>query len=93
MADEQSHRNFTSEQSHRNFTGEVLVSTIQKSISLEDLAEKIDAIGNQMDWLCTNLASLFTFAQQMGNNGGGIRGMLNLLKGLPAMEGNDNNAG
>lgn len=49
-------------------------------VTVETLAQKLDALGAQMDWLCTNLQSLFVFVQQVGQNGGGLRGMMHLLK-------------
>lgn len=42
--------------------------------------EKLDRIGAQLNWLVENLSSLFVFAQQLGNNGGGIMGLLKGMK-------------
>lgn len=56
---------------------------VSEQITLESVAAKLDAIGAQMDWLCENLAQLFGFVQQMGANGGGIRGMMKLLNQAP----------
>lgn len=55
-------------------------------LTLDDLAKRLDLIGQQMNWLCENLASLFGFVNQMATNGGGIRGMMKALKqqeGMP----------
>jgi len=54
-----------------------------KPITLADLAQRMDALGQQMNWLCENLTSLFAFVNQMGQNGGGIRGMLSMLRQGP----------
>ena len=51
--------------------------------SLEELGQKMDVLGQQMNWLCENLASLFTFVNQMGTSGGGIRGIMHMLKQGP----------
>lgn len=45
--------------------------------------QKLDVIGQQMNWLCENMQSLFLFVQQMSSNGGGIRGIMNALKSAP----------
>lgn len=48
--------------------------------------EKLDRIGAQLNWLCENLSSLFAFATQLGNNGGGIMGLLKGMKqGVPQL--------
>jgi anti-sigma regulatory factor (Ser/Thr protein kinase) len=66
---------------------DVKVIEVEYEITNEVLAAKIDKLGAQMDWLCENLASLFTFAQQLGSNGGGIRGLMSLMKqGGPALK-------
>lgn len=52
-------------------------------ITLESLAHRLDALGKQMDWLCENMQSLFLFVQTVGQNGGGIRGMLQTLRHAP----------
>jgi hypothetical protein len=52
-------------------------------VTLEDLGHRMDVLGQQMNWLCENLTSLFTFVNQMGQSGGGIRGMLAMLKQGP----------
>jgi len=53
------------------------------NVTNEELARRLDVLGQQMNWLCENLTSLFTFVNQMGQNGGGIRGMLSLLRQGP----------
>lgn len=53
---------------------------VRPAVTLDDLANKLDALGKQMDWLVENLASLFMFVNQMGQNGGGIRGLMKTLK-------------
>lgn len=68
-----------------------------QAVSNEDIAQKLDALGEQMNWLCENLSSLFEFVSQMGASGGGLRGVLSLLKSSPpelqVRQGVDNNAG
>ena len=58
--------------------------------TLDDLARRMDVLGNQMNWLCENLTSLFTFVNQMGKSGGGIRGLMTMLKAGPPPELNTN---
>jgi len=68
--------------------------SIQEEITLEVLAERLDkvvealnSLGAQSNWMCENLNELFQFVQAIGNNGGGIRGMMQLLKqGPPALK-------
>ena len=57
-----------------------------KSVTLDDLAQRMDVLGQQMNWLCENLQSLFSFVNAMGNNGGGIRGLMKTLKQQEALE-------
>ena len=57
-----------------------------KPVTLEDLAQRMDVLGNQMNWLCENLTSLFAFVNQMGQSGGGIRGLMHMLKQGPPTE-------
>jgi hypothetical protein len=49
-------------------------------MTLEDLGKRMDALGQQMNWLCENLASLFAFVNTMSSNGGGIRGLMKTIK-------------
>jgi len=56
---------------------------------IDTLSEKIDLIGQQNDWLCENLQSLFLFVQQVGSNGGGIRGLLSAMKQGPSLTTNE----
>jgi hypothetical protein len=56
------------------------------NVTLEDLATRMDMFGEQMNWLCENLQSLFAFVNQVGASGGGIRGLLAATKGgVPAV--------
>ena len=57
-----------------------------KEVTLDELASKLDVLGQQMNWLCENLTSLFAFVQQMSSNGGGIRGLMHMLKQGPPAE-------
>ena len=52
-------------------------------VTLEELGHRMDVLGQQMNWLCENLTSLFTFVNQMGQSGGGIRGLMHMLKQGP----------
>lgn len=61
-----------------NLSGEK--EEVKEEVTLESLAARMDALGKQMDWLCENLSSLFVFVSQMGQNGGGIRGLMAMLK-------------
>jgi hypothetical protein len=45
----------------------------------------MDMFGEQMNWLCENLQSLFLFVNQMGANGGGIRGLMKAMKETPEL--------
>ena len=55
-------------------------------VTLNDLAIRMDMFGEQMNWLCENLQSLFAFVNQIGSSGGGIRGLLAATKsGVPAV--------
>lgn len=51
--------------------------------TLEEVSKKLDMIGNQMNWMCENLVALFGFVQQVSNNGGGIRGIMQAMKQAP----------
>jgi len=67
------------------------VDTVETTVTLDDLAKRIDILGQQMNWLCENLQSLFGFVNAMSNNGGGVRGLMKALKeqqapGMSAME-------
>jgi hypothetical protein len=53
--------------------------------TLETLSVRLDIIGRQLDWLCENMAGMFSFVQTTAQNGGGIRGMLKSLKDAPVM--------
>lgn len=60
-----------------------LEETRLEGITNEALAERLDQLGMQMNWLCENLQSVFQCVQQIGQNGGGLRGMLNTLRQSP----------
>ena len=67
------------------------MDTVETTVTLDDLAKRIDILGQQMNWLCENLQSLFGFVNAMSNNGGGVRGLMKALKeqqapGMSAME-------
>lgn len=57
-------------------------------ITLEDLATRMDMFGEQMNWLCNNLAELFKFVNAMGQSGGGIRGLMHAMKNAPELTNN-----
>lgn len=56
------------------------MDTQQEALTLDDIAARIDVLGQQMNWLCENLQSLFGFINAMSNNGGGVRGLMKALK-------------
>lgn len=59
---------------------------VTANVTLDDLAQRMDMFGEQMNWLCDNMQSLFQFVSQMGQNGGGIRGLLSAMKkGAPEL--------
>ena len=49
------------------------------------IEQRLDMIGEQLNWLCDNLAGLFQFVSQMGANGGGIRGLMKTMKESPEL--------
>jgi hypothetical protein len=53
--------------------------------TMDDLVARMDMFGEQMNWLCDNLAGLFQFVNQMGANGGGIRGLIKATKDMPEL--------
>lgn len=57
-----------------------------QEITLEDLATRMDMFGEQMNWLCDNLAQLFQFVNAMGASGGGIRGIMKAMKETPELK-------
>lgn len=57
-----------------------------QEITLEDLATRMDMFGEQMNWLCENLAQLFQFVNAMGSSGGGIRGIMKAMKETPELK-------
>lgn len=56
---------------------------VTTEVTLDSLAARLDSLGKQMDWLCENLQGLFVFVNQVGQNGGGLRGMMAMLKKAP----------
>lgn len=44
------------------------------------LEQKIDLIGEQLNWLCENLAVVFNLTAAMSANGGGVRGLMKIMK-------------
>jgi hypothetical protein len=58
---------------------------VKEEITLESLSARLDMLGEQMNWLCENLAALFGFVNQMGQNGGGIRGLMKAMKETPGL--------
>jgi len=52
-------------------------------VTLNDIAQRLDIIGQQLNWMTENLQSLFAFVNQMGQSGGGIRGLMHMLKQSP----------
>lgn len=70
------------------------VATDSMAEKLESLVQRIDVyeaesrrrddqLGAQMNWLCEKLQSLFLFVDQAGKHGGGIRGMMQVLRSAP----------
>jgi len=57
-------------------------------VTLNDLAVRMDMFGEQMNWLCENLHSLFAFVNQIGASGGGIRGLMAAAKSAPQLKEN-----
>lgn len=53
---------------------------VKEQVTLEDVITRLDILGEQMNWVVENLQGLFQFVQQVGQNGGGIRGIMQLLK-------------
>ena len=58
---------------------------VKHEITLDDLAARMDMFGEQINWLCENLAALFGFVNQMGASGGGIRGLMKAMKETPGL--------
>ena len=56
---------------------------VPAAITIDELAQRLDVLGGQMNWLCDNMQSLFQFVNQMGSNGGGIRGLMSMLRQSP----------
>lgn len=65
----------------------VAAATETPEIDLNEVGRRIDLLGQQLDWLCENMQSLFSFVNQMGQSGGGIRGLMHALKnGAPQLD-------
>ena len=62
----------------------------REAVTLNDLAIRMDMFGEQMNWLCENLQSLFAFVNQIGASGGGIRGLMAAAKSAPQLKENGN---
>jgi hypothetical protein len=58
---------------------------LKVSVTLDDVVAKLDMLGEQLNWLCENLAGVFGVVTQMSANGGGIRGMMKAMKDAPAI--------
>jgi hypothetical protein len=43
-----------------------------------------ELIGNQLNWLCENLAGVFGMVTAVSQNGGGLRGMMKMMKEMNA---------
>jgi len=39
-----------------------------------------EQLGNQLNWLCENLAGVFGVVTAMSQNGGGVRGLMKVMK-------------
>jgi len=63
--------------------GSVTATVIESDVTLNDIAQRLDIIGQQLNWMTENLQSLFAFVNQMGQSGGGIRGLMHMLKQAP----------
>lgn len=57
--------------------------SLQEEITLAELGRRMDILGQQMNWLCENLQSLFAFTQQVSQSGGGLRGLMHAMKQAP----------
>lgn len=65
---------------------EVEIKETTEEITLEQLGARMDMFGAQMNWLCENMQSLFQFVNQMGESGGGLRGLMAAMKSTPALK-------
>jgi hypothetical protein len=62
------------------------VQETKEEVTLESLAKRMDMFGAQMNWLCENMQGLFQFVTQVGQSGGGIRGLMSAMKnGAPQL--------
>jgi hypothetical protein len=43
-----------------------------------------EQLGNQLNWLCENLAGVFGIVTAMSQNGGGVRGLMKVMKEMNA---------
>lgn len=57
-------------------------------VTNEEIAHRLDMMGEQMNWLCENLQSLFSFVNTVGNSGGGLRGLMQAMKHSPDLSSN-----
>jgi hypothetical protein len=60
---------------------------VKQEVTLESLAMKVDMLGEQLNWLCENLAGVFGMVTTMTANGGGLRGMMKAMKEAPELTG------
>jgi hypothetical protein len=61
------------------------VTETKGEVTLESLQARMDMFGEQMNWLCENLQSLFVFVNAVGAEGGGIRGLMSAMKKGPSL--------
>ena|SRR5215469_5968768 len=47
---------------------------------LEAIKSQQEQLGMQLNWLCENLAGVFGLVQTMSQNGGGVRGLMKMMK-------------
>ena len=59
---------------------------IKEEVTLESLSHRLDMLGEQMNWLCDNLAGVFELVTQLGANGGGLMGMMKMMKSGPVVD-------
>lgn len=68
-------------------TTELQEPEIKQEVTLESLKASMDMLGEQMNWLCENLSALFGFVNQVGQSGGGLRGLMKAMKETPELGG------
>jgi len=62
--------------------GEIItpVGSLTDRQLMEAVYEQQQQIGNQLNWLCENLAGVFGMVTAVSQNGGGFRGMMKMMK-------------